>query len=1067
VGSDRARVSYDPKRHWRGVVSQQGRVTLEADWNEAAAIDAEDERAQLVDVIGPSGTPDDGYRVTVDAGSGDLTLQAGTMYVGGERVVLDADLDYEDQPDWLDRASGEPAWVDAAVPDGKADEAVWLYLREQEVGAVEDPALLDVALGGPDTSQRLRILQRVVRSSTGESTCADAFAELEKGWAEQGLGFDAKTMRLESVSTLQVSFEQDPTQGTLCDPIGQGGYLGAENQLIRVQVASVSGKGTPTLVWGFDNASFLYRLTNADADNAGGTTTLKLASAPVDAYHQPAKDQAVEILQAAAELTTKDFIAASTGIVTTCASAYDPDQQTLVVSTALDAETQQSPLLFLRVWQDTIVASGAGPFALGSTGVSVTIDARNGVYHVGDYWLFAVRPGTPTEVSPVYPQRILDAPQPPDGPRLWACPLAVVDWADGTPTVTDCRNHFDDLVTLTGRGQGDCCCVDVSVDDVAGGRKLQALLDRYAQQGPTTICLQPGTYELAAPLVIGREHAGLTIRGCSSGVVLEAAGNSEKFALGLILLERALGFTLGNVELALPLVRFKSSSRALGGLPQERQSLLAAYTKELYLSIGVYALEGSELRFEECTFRFPTRGANVFSAGIFGTRRVRGLEVVDCEFVAEEQTTTPFSQLAQLVEAEPPYQVRFGYLQVPTRAADATFRMREADVAEGTHVIGDRVEQPKLSKREAAAVAKAQAAAAAQIGVPSLADATFAGNLFDGLTVPVLLMGQAGTVRIDDNTVRSCYGGFWLVTTGTTNVVSMLDRIGAGNQDLWSFLVESQLTGLGDPVLLFASVMGRLLPVTPDASQPAGEVGAIFAPTTKLLQSAERLFTRLYAVRGEEQAAPAPAPAPAPAADDAPAPFVEAPTTSGPAPAVTSPQLAKGEGVSVGKLQELPANLAGLFKERGAVDVGELIPEADPGTALAPRIDVTRNQVDAVIADSYSGAGLLVIALDTTRASSLVCSGNRIRSRIVAGATASLWSLAECAVTGNIVSNEIEGLARGSRSLVLRPQKMGDFAAVAVTGNVLIGRALLPPRDKPAPFDDWVDLNTVIGYVAP
>ena len=53
MGSDRARMSYDPSRHWRGVINQQGRVTLEADWNEAAAIAAEDDRAQLVDVIGP------------------------------------------------------------------------------------------------------------------------------------------------------------------------------------------------------------------------------------------------------------------------------------------------------------------------------------------------------------------------------------------------------------------------------------------------------------------------------------------------------------------------------------------------------------------------------------------------------------------------------------------------------------------------------------------------------------------------------------------------------------------------------------------------------------------------------------------------------------------------------------------------------------------------------------------------------------------------------------------------------------------------------------------------------
>ena len=35
MSSDRARISYDPSRHWRGVISQQGRVALEADANEA------------------------------------------------------------------------------------------------------------------------------------------------------------------------------------------------------------------------------------------------------------------------------------------------------------------------------------------------------------------------------------------------------------------------------------------------------------------------------------------------------------------------------------------------------------------------------------------------------------------------------------------------------------------------------------------------------------------------------------------------------------------------------------------------------------------------------------------------------------------------------------------------------------------------------------------------------------------------------------------------------------------------------------------------------------------------
>ena len=124
------------------------------------------------------------------------------------------------------------------------------------------------------------------------------------------------------------------------------------------------------------------------------------------------------------------------------------------------------------------------------------------------------------------------------------------------------------------------------------------------------------------------------------------------------------------------------------------------------------------------------------------------------------------------------------------------------------------------------------------------------------------------------------------------------------------------------------------------------------------------------------------------------------------------------------------------------------------------------NQVDAVFARADSGAGLLVVALDTTGASSLVCAGNRIRSRIPAGATVGLWSLVECAFTGNVVTNEVEQVET-NRSLVLRPQLLGQVPAVAVTGNVLVGPAQLPFRPNPAPFDTWNGLNTIIDFFAP
>src|SRR3954452_24201481 len=114
MGSDRARVSYDESRQYRSVVMQQGRVTLEADFNETEQIINEEQRKEALDFVGPAGTPDDGYRV-VEAGViatplFDFTVSRGTMYVGGERAYLPNDIVYSQQPDWFDYST-DPTWV--------------------------------------------------------------------------------------------------------------------------------------------------------------------------------------------------------------------------------------------------------------------------------------------------------------------------------------------------------------------------------------------------------------------------------------------------------------------------------------------------------------------------------------------------------------------------------------------------------------------------------------------------------------------------------------------------------------------------------------------------------------------------------------------------------------------------------------------------------------------------------------------------------------------------------------------------------------------------------------------
>jgi Family of unknown function (DUF6519) len=84
MASDRARVSFDPSRQWRGVVAQQGRVSLEADWNEAATIDAERDRLVTLDMVGPYGSPNGrGYLVAaVPATGGPASLAPGDLIIG-------------------------------------------------------------------------------------------------------------------------------------------------------------------------------------------------------------------------------------------------------------------------------------------------------------------------------------------------------------------------------------------------------------------------------------------------------------------------------------------------------------------------------------------------------------------------------------------------------------------------------------------------------------------------------------------------------------------------------------------------------------------------------------------------------------------------------------------------------------------------------------------------------------------------------------------------------------------------------------------------------------------------
>ena len=263
--SDRARVTYDPSRRYHGVVAQQGRVSLEADWNEAQAIAGAELAARTLDVVGRAGSPDRGYEITPVAderrATGDLLVRAGTLYVGGQRVRIAAAMSATPTSQTGPTTRETRCGATPAVPR-HPHELVYLLAREQEVSAVEDPALRDVALGGPDTTQRLRILPRVVRHPTTARTWEDAWGQLiEEQWRPHGFGVDeaSRDAACPARGCRSPPFTRTATE----QPADHGGYLGPNNQLIRVQIARVDHDGVPVLVWGYDNASFLYRLSSS------------------------------------------------------------------------------------------------------------------------------------------------------------------------------------------------------------------------------------------------------------------------------------------------------------------------------------------------------------------------------------------------------------------------------------------------------------------------------------------------------------------------------------------------------------------------------------------------------------------------------------------------------------------------------------------------------------------------------------------------------------------------------------------------------------------------------------
>ncbi len=523
---DITRDATDLRKHYDRVQMQQGRVLTDDDFNEAERLDAEDARRVRVDVIGPAGSPDDGFRLRVVANT--LTLSAGTYYVGGLRLELEQDEAFNVQRDWLQQP---PAEMIAAPPAGQRYDFIWLEVWQQPVTAVEDKELIEAALGGADTSARVRTMRRArVLRGVGDVDCADAWTQLLASLAAEG----TINGELELVPDARLTVAPDGTSGTadLCTPPVNGGYLGAENQAIRVQIT-----GPNQFTWGFDNGAPLYRV-NLLADGVGQLRRVSMINVPKDQAHFPLEGQIVELLPWSALLSNGQKNAEQAGFLTRVGGGFNPNTRELFLTNAppagfgqdwvprngaLGISNEAPPenvFFYMRVWNrggDTLspaaIPFAALPVPLTGTGLQVTFAGAN--LRRNDHWIIAVRPETP---DAVVPWELSDG-RAPHGVRRWLAPLGVVRWPGGNApveVVDDCRPTFLPLTRLKG-----CCTYTVGDGTHSYGNfsSIQAAVNALPPAGGK-ICVLAGVYDES---VIIDRRVNIQIHGCGPRSRVQAA----------------------------------------------------------------------------------------------------------------------------------------------------------------------------------------------------------------------------------------------------------------------------------------------------------------------------------------------------------------------------------------------------------------------------------------------------------------------------------------------------------------------------------------------------------------
>jgi hypothetical protein len=286
---DFTRDSFDPLKHFSRVLMQQGRVQLDADWNEQLAILLHYIRTLASDLIGPYAGPEKywGFEIfgsnhlpdlnklketepsltkvkhqdLIDSlgSEGGFLIGPGRYYVDGILCENEHLVHCYHQPDCgieADKLGNNSVTTKYMM--------VYLDVWERHITYIEDDDIREKALGGPDTTTRAKTVWQVTVKESGGTVCPDGTTALNEEIAISEACLRARARR-----------ERRPTEPCLIEP--QSRYRGTENQLYRVEIHDggivLDNDDAPTFKWSRENGSIVFPIKGPSSISIGGKNT--------------------------------------------------------------------------------------------------------------------------------------------------------------------------------------------------------------------------------------------------------------------------------------------------------------------------------------------------------------------------------------------------------------------------------------------------------------------------------------------------------------------------------------------------------------------------------------------------------------------------------------------------------------------------------------------------------------------------------------------------------------------------------------------------------------------------